>query len=134
MSDEELKKRWLEVYPEAEFDENANRDELIAAIISGTEEIPGPRGIVNEEDEEDEVFGDLDEDQEHAIPKGITSQENWQDNVVVWQVPTRVVEGELVELKGQGIVQSYEPEMYKRLVKQKFFSESKLRMKVLNRP
>lgn len=116
-----------------EPEEGLTKEEKIDHIVGELNEAPHTEPL-EENEEEGEVFGNQDKDEEFAIPKSITDQSDWEEMVVVRQVPTRVVEGELVELKGQAIVQVYKPEVYQRMVKDKFFSESKLKVKVLHKP
>jgi len=144
LSSEELRAAYKNTY-QVEAEEDASDDELVEAIISATAELPSPKDndVLNLDEEFEDTYGSLDSDQEHAIPRTIThkvgldgepEETDWKDNVVVYQVNQRLVEGELVDLNSTGRYQVYTPEVYNRLLKNKFFAQSKIKVTELSKP
>lgn len=133
-SDEELEAHYEDIYKVAP-DEGTAREDLIEAIISGTEELPSPKeNVLDDEDDDEPQYGNNDKDEEHPLPKSLTEKEGWDDQYIVYQVQTRVVEGEIVPLKSTGTIQAYKPEKFEQLLKSKFFQQSKMEVTILHKP
>jgi hypothetical protein len=137
MEHDDLAEAYRETY-QVEPEEDATDEDLIEAIIAGTEETPSPKDhVLNTEVEYEPVFGN--QNDEIAIPTQIAvddqgNETNWRENIVAKLTNTRVVEGEIVELKSTVRYQVFTPDDFDRLLKNKFFSQSRIRVELLNRP
>jgi hypothetical protein len=125
--------------------EDLSQEELVELVYNSTPHGEPPVDSTEsfnadeDVDDEDEVFGNADSGKEFAIPRQLRftsdgKETDWKKHVIVRQVPTRVLEGEVVPLNGQATIQLYRKETYQRLLKDKYFSEAKMNVKVLHKP
>lgn len=81
---------------------------------------PSPKGV---------VYGNQDKEKRYPIRK------DWLSKVVVRQVKVeRASNGEMVRLQSTASIQTYDPDYYQKLLKDNFFSESRMEVEVLHRP
>lgn len=117
--------------------EEISKEDQIKAIVDELVPAPNLAGVYSEEDSEEEekqIFGNKDSKKEHPIPFNITKHEGWDKKVIAYIVPTRPLEGETVDLKKQSKIQAFHPNVWKRFIQQKHFSEAKERVVILNQP
>lgn len=57
-----------------------------------------------------------------------------EDMVVVRQVNLTEINGGVVEIPNTEQIQSYRPEVFNKMLKDKFFSDSKIRVELINDP
>jgi len=140
---EELREKYEQVY-DVPANEELTEEQLVELIIAakphGEPPVDNTESFtIDEGGDEDEVYGNQDKDEEYAIPRQLRftsdgKETDWKNHVIVRQVPTRVVEGESVELRGQASIQLYRVDTYKRMLANKYFSEAKMNVKVLHKP
>lgn len=87
----------------------------------------------NQEQDSAFFYGNKDDDKEHKLPS------DWKNKVCVWQCIIQSLGGGIVEVPNTHQLQTYDPASFDKLSadekgKPSFFSESKMRVKVLHDP
>jgi hypothetical protein len=138
LDDAELKERF-KFATALEAADDAQREDLIEAIVDATVERPAPK-LANHDDDDrvknadpkQRQFGN--KNKEIAIPAEITKHKDWQNQVVVRQASTRAENGGFYEVPNTAIIQTYDVDTFNRMKEQKFFSEAGLDVKILHEP
>lgn len=74
------------------------------------------------------MTGNQDKEGKHPFPN------NWEKHLVVYQEKVKLVEGNLVPLPNQSGLQTYNRSVFDAMTKNKFFSESDLRVTIVHDP
>lgn len=114
-------------------DEDTQKKNLIIDILAGSPAPPSPRqepegAPLEEEEERGDKRVKLKNGREHVIKASNL------DHVVVRQVQVQRVGNDVVELPSTEQIQAYHPEQFQKMVDDKFFSDSNMRVEVLHKP
>lgn len=118
-----------------ESDDDTKKEFLARAIHAGAPNPPAPQqqaaagGEANADDEETEGRTVTLKDGRKQVITG-----DMEDQIVVRQVQLQELNGGVVEIPNTEQIQSYRPEIFEKLLKQKYFSDSKIRIEIINDP
>lgn len=130
LSEEDLRERFKNANG-TEAEPESSRESIIERLIDlGLDR--HAEALSDDRDEDEEIFGNQDTKKENALPEGITRHDGWERLTIVKQTPTTWTGGQFVSLDKQTIIQAYEPADFERMLDQKFFEESNIKIEILH--
>ena len=137
LSLDELKERFLHTYQKEAIlletdDKEKQKEELIIDILNGSPAAPAPRqqpeGAPLPKAEKGDKKVKSKDGRDHII------KEANLEKVTVRQVVVQELNGGIVEVPNTEQIQTYDPDYFQKLLDDKFFSESRMRIEILHDP
>lgn len=127
MGEDELRDIYKYEFGGVEAPDDYSEEQLRAAINGAAPYAPAPTRTPDPIDKKGTFeVSSKDTGKKYTVDAGSKGK------VIVRQVNIRDVEGNIVELPNSEVIQTYEPDMFQRLLDQKFFAESKIHVEVLH--
>lgn len=128
LTDSALRVRFVNTF-QVEPAKDATREQMITAINDAAPQPPAPQVDENAPVEEaGKLFGNKDKEKKFPIRK------DWKDKVIVRQVNVTELNGGMIEVPNTEAVQTYDKDFYETMVKNNFFSDSKMKVDILHMP
>lgn len=132
LSDGDIKDLFFNTFAR-EADENLTTDELIDQIIA---QVPDAPKVAPREEKKEPTKAELKKSGQTVFTSKETGKEfkmtgDLKGHVVVRQVSVQELNGGMVEVPNTETVQSYRPEVFEEMLQNNFFSESKLKLEIL---
>lgn len=128
LTDSALRVRYVNVF-QVEPPKDMKREDIITAVNEAAPKPPAPTIDENEPVEEaGKLYGNKDSKKQYPIKK------DWKDKVIVRQVNVTELNGGMIEVPNTEALQTYDKPYYETMVKNNFFTDSKMKVDVLHMP